>query len=196
MNPFSKLQNSITVDNIEYKIPTDFRSGIKLATIFCNEDKEELINFLKENNLPIKKETIEELSTFLSGKISTPTTNKGGNSFFLEFDFNEDESYIYSSFLSEYNIDLYAIDLHWLQFWRLLTTLNQNCIFMKILHYRTVDISKVPKEQKEFYREMKRKYSLKNKKQQGQSSVRTVEERNKQWLEQVDTAYKRATKGG
>lgn len=195
MAPFSKLQNSIIVDGEEYKIPSDFRSGIRLGIIFCNEDKEELLKYLTENHLPVKKETIEELSGFLSGGVAPTKNDKEGNSFLLDFDFVEDESYIYSSFLSEYNIDLYSVELHWIQFWRLLTALNEQCIFMKVLHYRTVDISKVPKEQKEFYKQMKRKYQLKGRGEE-KPQARTLEERNKQWLEQVNNAYERAIKGG
>lgn len=50
--------------------------------------------------------------------------------------------------------------MHWWKFKALFHALDENLEFMKIMRYRAVDITKIPKEQKDFYRKMKQIYAL------------------------------------
>ena len=76
------------------------------------------------------------------------------------YSFYHDAQYIYESFRQAYGIDLSRY-LHWWHFQILFRNLPEDTIFAKIIGYRSMKISsKLPKEQKEFYRKMKRLYAL------------------------------------
>ena len=73
-----------------------------------------------------------------------------------------DADYIYSAFMSQYNIDLQDIEyLHWWKFRALFDSLNENNRLSKIIQYRSMDLSKIKdKEQKKFYKNMKKLYKI------------------------------------
>lgn len=78
------------------------------------------------------------------------------------YDFAYDDGYIYAAFLGQYGIDLQDIKyLHWWKFRALFWGLDETCEFVKIMGYRSMKIpAKMPKEQKAFYRKMKRIHAL------------------------------------
>lgn len=77
------------------------------------------------------------------------------------FSYTHDAGYIYAAFLQAYQIDLTCSPLHWWQFRALFRALPEDSQIMKIIGYRTMKIpAKLPKEQKQFYRRMKRLYAL------------------------------------
>lgn len=77
------------------------------------------------------------------------------------YSFIHDWGFIYSAFMQCYGIDLFDTDLHWWKFKSLFDCLSDDTQFSKILGYRSVVInSKMSKEEKNFYRNMKRIYSL------------------------------------
>ena len=77
-------------------------------------------------------------------------------------DENYDDSYIYSAFLSQYNIDLQDInDLHWWKFKAMFESLKEDNKICEIMKYRASDLSKIKdKEEKAFYKKMKQIYKL------------------------------------
>lgn len=77
------------------------------------------------------------------------------------YSFEYDDKYIYSGFLSQYGIDLCTADLHWYKFKALFSAFGDDVTFVKIMQYRSMDLGKIKdKEQKKFYRKMKRLYAL------------------------------------
>lgn len=78
------------------------------------------------------------------------------------YSFEHDAPYIYAAFMEQYGIDLTEIGyMHWWKFRALFQALSENTQFMKIVGYRNVDITdKMTKEQKKFYRQMKKMYAL------------------------------------
>ena len=77
------------------------------------------------------------------------------------FSYEYDADYIYAGFMSAYRIDLARENLHWWQFRALFRSLPDDTQIMKIIGYRSMKIpSKLPKEQKEHYKRMKRLYAL------------------------------------
>lgn len=78
------------------------------------------------------------------------------------YDFAYDDGYIYAAFLGQYGIDLQDIKyLHWWKFRALFWGLDETCEFVKIMGYRSMKIpAKMPKDQKAFYRKMKRIHAL------------------------------------
>lgn len=190
-------ETTLLIDGVEYKIPTDFRFCLNLLLSILNEDEKKVINILNRYNLPLNKfETcLIELSTFLScGGLPPLDESKNDNSFFKVFDFEQDENLIFASFLTDYKIDLNTATLHWWQFMGLLTNLSEETPLMKAIHYRTVDISKVPKEQRELYKQMKQRYKLARKEKQEPKKQMTAEERHKEWIQKAEQAFKKAEK--
>ena len=78
------------------------------------------------------------------------------------YSFEHDDDYIYSAFLTQYHIDLQDIEyLHWWKFKAMFDALRPDCLFSKIVEWRSTDLTQVkdPKEKK-FIQEMKQVYRL------------------------------------
>ncbi len=77
------------------------------------------------------------------------------------YDYDYDADYIYAAFWAQYGIDLQKENLHWWKFRALFRGLEEGREIIKIIGYRTARItSSMSKEQKAFYRKMKRIYAL------------------------------------
>lgn len=161
------LQTVICVDGVEYPIDTDFKKWISFQEIFKVKDTEDkikkIVSFMAALGVPICESALNEVLNFFAGNRggsdSPSNTNKN-----LYYDFEQDYKYIYSAFLEQYGIDLLDdnVKLHWHKFKALFVSLSSECMFSKIIHYRSVNLNDVPKEQKNFYKKMKRLFSLKS----------------------------------
>ena len=60
-----------------------------------------------------------------------------------DMDFEQDESYIKASFLSDYQIDLDETEMHWWKFNVLLQGLSDNCILNRVRDIRNYDLSEI-----------------------------------------------------
>ena len=78
------------------------------------------------------------------------------------YSFEHDSDYIFSAFLSQYNIDLNSIKyMHWWKFRALFSGLDEDHLFSKIMGYRAMDLSKIKdKEQRKYYKKLKIRYRL------------------------------------
>lgn len=167
-----RLPETAEICNKSYPIETDFRNAVLFELLMQDgsippnqkisqgieiffgvvdiTDKEQLESF------------IEYMLYFYSrGKTISPGKGEGNKNKKI-YSFEYDDQYIYSAFLSQYNIDLVDIEyLHWWKFRALFDSLDQNCMFSKIMGYRAMTISnKMTKDEKSFYRRMKRLYAL------------------------------------
>lgn len=192
---FEELPSAIKINNIDYLINTDFRIWLKFNKIVkCDKKYEEkladLLQFFEELDLPTSfelfDEIIDNLIKFYAGGEKKGNKNVDIDDTKENFDFELDSAYIYASFLSEYNINLTVAKLHWWEFKALFQSLSSECIFSKIIQYRTINIKDVPKEQKEFYRKMKRIYSLDN-----EEEILTAEDHHKQIMDKVNRIFAR-----
>ena len=78
------------------------------------------------------------------------------------FDYDQDDGYIFAAFLEQYGVDLEQVqDLHWWKFKAMFDALRPDCLFSKIVEWRSTDLTQVkdPKEKK-FIQEMKQVYRL------------------------------------
>ena len=166
----SPLPEEVKVNGEKFKIHTDFRIWIQFNYIL--EDKELSVpqkfakvckNCLEEfpdtDNLP---ELLSSLSEFAKGISSYEKSNAENNGTGKAiYDYTEDQKAIYSSFYAFYGIDLTTAHIHWWKFKALFEGLGEDTEIMKIISYRSIDISKIKdKEQKAFYRKMKQRYAL------------------------------------
>lgn len=196
---FKEPPKSIVLEGIEYPLNTDFRIWIKFEKIITSKENDQekalkLVEFIKELNLPIAQQTLDELIKFFAGEEEQTSLNGTANKInnnIKYFDFEQDSIYIYSAFLSQYGIDLTTASLHWWNFKALFQTLNSDCQFCKIIQYRSVNLKDVPKEQKKFYQEMKERYKLNVGKKEDR---RTVEECHNDLMEQLNKRFEEVEK--
>ncbi|MBN1069425.1 hypothetical protein DVW02_15795 [Clostridium botulinum] len=166
------LPTIVNINNKKYEIRSNFRTSILFSKLIENELNEDLMieilklyypkwNELDENDIDIAFDNI--LWFYRCGEDEELANNKKSNSNNSKiFDYEKDANYIYSAFLSQYNIDLQSINyLHWWKFKALFDSLSDDNKIVEIMRYRAMDLSKIEdKEQKKFYKKMKDLYSL------------------------------------
>lgn len=164
------LPTTVDIEGIEYEINSDFRASILFELLMQDveiEDEEKIIQALqlyykqRPNNI---EEAINKMLWFYScGKENDLKSNsKTGSNSEKIYDFNYDDEYIYSAFLDQYGVDLNEIEyLHWWKFKAMFKALKEDNEIIKIMGYRSIDLSKVEdKKQKEFYKKMKKIYEI------------------------------------
>jgi hypothetical protein len=146
-------------------INTDFRVCILFELLMqdCElTDSEKLclaINLFYSDEVVDYQKALKNIVWFYScGKES----KSNGKNQKVIYSFEHDSEYIFSAFLSQYNLDLNSIKyLHWWKFRALFNGLNEDHLFNKIMSYRAIDLSKIKdKEQRKYYRDLKIKYRL------------------------------------
>lgn len=169
------LPTFVEIDNKKYEINSDFRTSILFELMMEDKklsDEEKLYITLelyyKETPKNIK-EAIEKALWFYktgkednqSSKVSKITKSRGRNNKKV-YSFEYDADYIYSAFLSQYNIDLQDVEyLHWWKFKSMFKALKDDNDIVKIMGYRAMNISEIEdKSQRKFYKEMKELYKL------------------------------------
>lgn len=180
------LPSSVKIDGTEYEINSDFRTSVLFSLLMEDDSLNEEEKVLQALNLyyPVipdnLEKAIEQIKWFYScGKLDNPIGNKKARASSKKvFDFEVDANYIYSAFMSQYNIDLQDIgQLHWWKFKALLEGLKEDNKLSKIIQYRSMDLSKIKdKEQRKFYKDMQKQYSLKK---ESEEDLKLLEEWNK-----------------
>lgn len=168
-----KLPTSVVIDGVEYKINSDFRTSILFSLLMEDNDVNEQDKILGAlqlyydvipNNI---NSAIDEIINFYlcndNNNTSSNSTKNKSNKKVLDYDI--DSNYIYSAFLTQYNIDLQDIKyLHWWKFKAMLDSLNDDLMLCKIIKFRSIDVSKIQdKEQKKYYQKMQKMYEIKEK---------------------------------
>lgn len=182
---YDGLPECVTVDGVEYPIKTDFRVWVELYDCICNgstngDRASALLRFISDSGLPLESGSVDAVIQFFT--CGTRGEGKASAASNPVFDFVRDSEYIYAAFLEIYGIDLTRDPLHWQSFIALFRSLPDTCQICKIMHYRSAKMEDVPKHQKRFYAEMKRKYAL-NGSNQGKTLKEYVEELKKRQAE-------------
>lgn len=181
MNKFIEgLPSSIDVNGRKIAINTDFRVWIKYEELMLDEDKKAekqimevlytcLVDDFTITSLDDLEKLFDGLLSFygLGQKIENSKEEKESeeDSDFSSpskiYSFEHDWSYIYSAYMECYNINLFTDHLHWWEFKALFNSLNDKCLFSKIMSFRSMQItSKMSKDEKKYYRQMKKLYAL------------------------------------
>lgn len=164
-----ELPDTVSVAGAEHPIRTDFRISIEFELLVQNHNIQEKDKILRALSLYYPripgdiKGACEKLIWFYRcGKEESGQDETDLSDSRRIYDFDYDADYIYAAFLEQYGIDLTGIEhLHWWKFRVMFWGLDDNCEFVKIMGYRGMKIpSKMPKEQKAFYRKMKQIYAL------------------------------------
>lgn len=166
-----ELPDYVVVDGVEYQIRSDFRISMLFEILMQDselEPKEKTVKAL-ELYYPVVPsdlgKAVEALLWFYKcGKADNPQKQKinARKCKTRVYSFEYDDDYIYAAFMTQYGIDLNSIEyMHWWKFRSMFNSLTNQCEFVKIMEYRSIDLKdNMPKEQKAFYRKMKRIYAL------------------------------------
>ena len=102
------------------------------------------------------------LEFYLGGEEVTPGKSSGSASRTdgLPFDYHCDAPYIVAAFQQAYGIDLTRETIHWWRFKALLRGLPEDCLFHRILLWRTADLSRMTPEERSFYEEKRELFAL------------------------------------
>lgn len=173
-----ELPKAIKIDGMEYHINYGFRAIVLVEIcIFSNKLTEEqrvlnALNIFYNGQIPTNiSKAIESMLWFYrcGNEPKTEPKDKGKTKprkkVNRAYDFEQDASYIYSAYLTQYKIDLNEIssnNLHWWKFKAMFDSLDEDLKFCKIMTYRTISVSGMSKEQKKFYNEMKNLYALRD----------------------------------
>lgn len=154
-----KLPESVILGGKIYRINPDFRTAVKIILFAEENSGVKLLMYALKNfyvDLPKNiKLAIEGMNLFYKGN----KVQKGNGT--QMFSFEKDAELIYSSFMSQYGINLSQDNIHWYVFLALLKGLCGENAFSKVLAVRNLDISYIKDEkQKAYYAELKQKYSL------------------------------------
>lgn len=168
------LPEAVSINGAEYAIRSDFRTGIRFELLIQDDEKpeaekllESLLLFYPEIPDDIHGAVDRMLWFYRCGKededqkAEEAKEEAPDSDLKADYSFKHDAAYIYAAFLEAYGIDLTKTELHWWTFRALFLGLPEECAFQKIRGYRSLKISsKMSKEQKEFYRKMKRLFAL------------------------------------
>ena len=168
----SRLPTSVLINGVEYPIRSNFRTMIRLEELLQDPDVDEqdrvwlaLRLFYPEIPEDTDKAVDQLLWFYRCDKQENLYQKKARKRKVKRtdriYDFQYDDDYIYAAFMSQYHLDLHEVEyLHWWKFRAMFNSLNDDTQFVKIMEYRAVELDKVPKEKRAFYKRMKQLYAL------------------------------------
>lgn len=162
-----RLPEYVEVEGEKYEIDSDFSTFILFEqliadkTLSAQEKMKEMWDLLFpfDDVPPVNDEAIKQIEWFYKcGKVEseerkekiakmTKKSRKMNNQI---YDFEFDDQYIFAAFFQCYGIDLTEYEMHWWKFKALFNSLDSDCEFVKIMGYRSADVSKIKdKEEKQ-----------------------------------------------
>lgn len=167
------LPKSIKVENRKFNIRTDFRTWIDVEMIL-NDDLilPQFKLFVMANNLDLFYGNDEifnyDMGTVLDSvfsfwRMNQPSSNnssKQSHTTDIAYDYEVDYGLITAAFMQQYHINLQQMNFHWFTYKSLFDGLTDATQFVKIVGYRTIDLNKVSKEERNRYRELKEMYRI------------------------------------
>lgn len=140
------------VNGVKHSINTDYRIALKCLDIVNDasiSDLErtyaivyKLFGFIPEDN------EMENFTRIAEQYLGCGKSQEEQQSRKKDMDFNQDWSYLIASFMSDYNINLNNVDMHWYQFIDLIQGLTEDSVMSKVRELRNYDLSDV-KDQKQ-----------------------------------------------
>lgn len=162
------LPESIDVNGTEYPIRADFRTWVRVDSVIQDGAIPEdlklpvICRIIGLNPLDISQDQRGLWSAitgfYLCGKEPRESFAKTNGRQGYRFDYDMDM--IYAAFRQQYNINLLQADLHWFEFKALFNALNDDTMIVKIIGYRTRDLSGLKGEEKTQAQRLERFYRL------------------------------------
>lgn len=173
-----KLPDRLNINGRGYQIKTNFRDWIKFENVMLNQKASDMDKVIMIDSIFIDKplslnQAIEALIKFYQCDEQKKSKGKKSLSTKRIYDYEFDQFLIYTAFLQFYKIDLNQIEyMHWWTFRQLFLELPEESKIKKVMMYRSIHInSKMSKEQRRFYAEMKSIYALPDDRTEKQKAV-------------------------
>lgn len=174
------LPESLNIDGFDYPIDTDYTTFILVEelledrTLNGTEKSFELWELLFTEEKPeMNEDAVKQIEWFYRcGKVESQKRKEAivkrtqSRRSLVEqiYDFECDDQYIFSAFMQCYGIDLTEVSMHWWKFKALFNSLSSDCEFVKIMGYRSADVSKIKdKEEKQRITRLQALYALPSK---------------------------------
>lgn len=166
------LPTSVLINGVEYPIRSNFRTMIKFEELMQDpevndRDKVWLALRLFYPEIPDDMDqAVEQLLWFYrcdkrDNLYAKKVKKRKAKKVNRIYDFELDDDYIYAAFMAQYHLDLHKVRyLHWWKFRAMFNSLSDDMQISKIMEYRAVELDKVPKEKRSFYKRMKMLYAL------------------------------------
>lgn len=193
-NPFRSLPDHVEIGGRRVTIDPDFRVGVAIELEALESEEPDVAGLLSQfyrQDIPADVAgAVQAMLDFFKGYDQQEERKKVGRSPGRWYDFVQDADVLLSSFLSAYGIDLSTASIHWWTFRRLMLNLPMDCPFMQRVHYRTADLTKLPKSQRKHYKKMRELYAIRTRARPGPAM--TAEERDAALLERVQRRFEEA----
>lgn len=168
-----KLPQTVIIGGAEIKINYDFRTSIQFEELFnlydlTDEEQQEVfhneaIKLYYNVEIPneLKIEAVDRIIWFYRcGKEFQETTTEEPKISEQIYSFEFDDKKILAAFREQYNIDLLRENLHWWEFKSMFDSLGDETQMKKAMGIRAINLNEVGKEQKEYYRKLKKAYAI------------------------------------
>lgn len=176
----------VIIDGERFDINTDFRVALKCEEVAQDENIDDSERALAIIFLLFGDKGIDETKKwdklmtaamkYLSCGQNIENINSRKNE--ADMDYIQDERYIKTSFLQEYNIDLSKCKLHWWDFYDLLNGLTENAILSRVRYIRNYDVSQI-KDSKEKQKIIKQKQQVALKKKYKEPTQEQLESKKR-----------------
>lgn len=192
-NPFERLPTTVTIFGEKVPVNTDFRVGVSIETemLQSSPDVEGLLQLFYMNDIPedVEEAAKQMIEFYAKYDENDDIENAAPVSKKRLYDFKQDADALTASFRQAYGIDLETDELHWWKFRRLMFGLPVDSPFMQRVQIRSVDINKVDKSQKKYYRRMKALYAIR---QTDHKKRMSLEERDEMMKNRVRRRFEEA----
>lgn len=163
---WENLPETVSIDNEQYLIYTDFRRWVRLEHILFEQSGpfiqkiSTLLTLCYQTLPPTLEKAIDGMISFYEGPTYAYGKQPSGQSRPI-YSFVQDEALIYAAFYQQYGINLAEADLHWWRFKALMQGISEQTQLARVMMYRSLEPSQIhnPKE-KQYYRRMKELYRL------------------------------------
>lgn len=159
----------IIVGNKKYKINTDFRVALECEKIARDTSIDELERALAIIYKLFGEEALRDKAHWEEFKdkavkyLKCGKENKSNDDDYM-MDYDQDESYINASFMSDYGISLENTSMHWWTFFDLLCGLTENCVLNRVIYVRNFDLSGLKGKERAEWIKKKEQFALKREK--------------------------------
>lgn len=162
------VPETVNIGGVEVPIHWDFRVSIRFEELMDedipDEEKAQRALELYYPHIPEDRDAaVDRILWFYSGGEEPDEANTGsGQPVERIYSYTHDGAFIYAAFLDQYGIDLQETDhLHWWKFRAMFVGLKSDNRIVEIMGYREIEIApQMSKEQKQYYRKMKKLFAL------------------------------------
>lgn len=138
-----------TIDGKKYELNTDFRVALRCFGIINDDTISDLERAMAiiylifgeiPDDAPTQSKMLAIASKFLRCGVDEEVQENRAN----DIDFEQDSSFIYASFMSDYGIDIDTIQhLHWWKYIDLIQGLTEKSVMNRVRDIRNYDVSEI-----------------------------------------------------